>query len=207
MNFIDAHMIWHDFVDCLANQRETRYWRESLLPDSPAHIVDAFKLCIAHMVLLQHVSNDEFQQAQICSHSISLFVPDRLIDDYEKSVLSGNNTLRTKAFNNIYQYTLTHSRNSEIDAYIEDLLILLEQFKTELRKYIYDKKVFDREYPAVYADTAIKVYKIANIPMKRDDIEYFWTIDQLKNFSKNPRLYDLFPKKYTDYLFSDKALR
>lgn len=160
------------------------------------------------MMFIEHASNEKFQLTQICSHSISLFLPDDLVYSYEHAKLIGDDNVRSFAFSRINDYISSTSRNNEIDSYVERLVEYFKHyFIPRMKEITQSRESYNREYPYFYPEFVSEIYKIANLDMEENDGEYFWKIEQLRSLSNNPKLSDLFPRKYVKYLFSEKALR
>ncbi len=192
MNFIEAHMIVHDYGGALAkgtNRNALIFRPNSYLKNTKDEIIDAYKIFYAHMIFFNTRTQEEYEQYENCRKFLNYFVDDvlyNLVIENEKFLskkrlfknrkkLDEANQLQQQYMDAISaSFSKGYYRNDEIEKFFSDAQSIALNMKPRISNLdLNDEHDFEEYFDTINAYAAI-IYPIANIDLQSNDIDYFF---------------------------------
>lgn len=224
MNFIDAHMIVHNYAGSLAkgaSENAIIYRPISYLVNTKDEIIDALKLFYAHMIFFNTRTQEEYEQYELARKCLNYFIDDAKYYDVincnkiinSKSLFEKwrNKTALPFAKEKVNEYLSEISnmmanpfRGEEVEEYFLEMqtqcAVIKERITVEKRE---QGSVSNKTYYECCNNYCCVAYEKAHLVMEEMDIEYFYSFDILRYFLTRPNLNDLF-ENYAGYISTNK---
>jgi len=225
MNFLDAHIIVHDYFGSLAKLPDAKallFRRKSDLKNTKDEIIDAYKLFYAHMLFYCTRSQEEYVQYEMSREWLNCFVDDdkyfdvircNILVNESKSFfgkLKNHNALpqAQEKINNYLQesHDLLNDkyRYEEVDEYFD----IMKKKIDEIKEIFKDEEeafgeVSDKTFNEYSIDFFFTSYEKAHIKVDETDIAFFYPFETLRNLIENPDSCNIY-YKYKNYIKTHK---
>ena len=160
MNFIEAHMIVHDYGGALAkgtNRNALIFRPNSYLKNTKDEIIDAYKIFYAHMIFFNTRTQEEYEQYK---NRKKLDEANQLQQQYMDAISAS--------------FSKGYYRNDEIEKFFSDAQSIALNMKPRISNLdLNDEHDFEEYFDTINAYAAI-IYPIANIDLQSNDIDYFF---------------------------------
>ncbi len=221
MNFIEAHMIVHDYGGALAKKTDKNaliFRPNSHLKNTKDEIIDAYKIFYAHMIFFHTRTQEEYQKYENCRKFLNYFVDDtlyNLVIENEKFLSKKSLFQNAKKVDEAKQLRIQYMdaistsiskgpyRNDELEKFFSDAQEIASKMRPLISNLdLNNENDFEEYFNTINAYAAL-IYPIANITLQSYDIDYFFSFGMLRILSKMPQYEDLY-SKYADYIANAK---